>query len=134
MNSRIDEVPKLRTLAVQIDGARYNQIRLGLIRFKCPLRVSLPGLRGMDLLLDHQSWVCVDRTLYDLPVLAWNDFDSTRRRGIHEPVSCLLHFYHIHADLITETVLSTATSEIARLIDAGQGPDTDASVHDLLKD
>lgn len=132
MNSRIDEVPKLRTRPATITGQCYNQVRLGLLRLKNPLRIPLPGLRGMDIILDNQAWVCVDRTLYDLPVLAWTDFDLGARGGIHEPVHCLLHHYHIYADLITQTVLSTVTNEIAKRLGAGAGADpAAAAVHDF---
>ncbi len=110
MKSRIEDTPKLRTISTEIESNRFNQVRLGLIRLGGPIRMKLPGLRGMDVIIDGQAWVCVDRTLYDLPVLAWTDFKSQHRTGIHEPVQCLLHYYHVHADLITETVLATIVS------------------------
>lgn len=113
MKSRIEDVPKLRTIGTEIEGGRYNQVRLGLLRLGHPIRLALPGLRGMDVIVDPKAWVCVDRTLYDLPVLAWTDFEIQERKAIHEPVHCLLHYYHVHADLITETVLSTLLSVLA---------------------
>jgi hypothetical protein len=114
MRSRIDEVPKLKTQPAVVDGRRYNQVLLGLRRLKGPLRLPLAGLRGMDLLLDKEAWVCVDRTLYDLPVIAWTDFRPASRRAIHEVVPCLLHYYHINAELITESVLVIAMKEIQK--------------------
>ena len=114
MKSRIDEVPKLNTRSDTVDGRRYNQVLLALRRLKGPLRLTLPGLRGMDLLLDREAWVCVDRTLYDLPVLAWTDFKPASRRAIHEVVPCLLHYYQVNAELIAESVLATAAREIQK--------------------
>jgi hypothetical protein len=114
MKSRIDEVPKLNTRSDTVDGRSYNQVLLALRRLKGPLRLTLPGLRGMDLLLDREAWVCVDRTLYDLPVLAWTDFEPASRRAIHEVVPCLLHYYHVNAELIAESVLATAAREIQK--------------------
>jgi hypothetical protein len=114
MKSRIDEVPKLNTRSDTVDGRRYNQVLLALRRLKGPLRLTLPGLRGMDLLLDREAWVCVDRTLYDLPVLAWTDFKPASRRAIHEVVPCLVHYYHVNAELIGESVLATAAREIQK--------------------
>jgi hypothetical protein len=114
MKSRIDEVPKLQSQAAVVDGRRYNQVLLALRRLKGPLRLSLPGLRGMDLLLEREVWVCVDRTLYDLPVLAWTDFKPASRRAIHEVVPCRLHYYHVNAELISESVLATAAKEIQK--------------------
>ena len=116
MKTRIENVPKLKTERMLIDGSRYNQVRLGLLRLENPLRLKLTGLRGMDIILHNTAWVCVDRTMYDLPVLAWTDFESSRRQGLHEPVQCCLHFYHIHADLIIETVLATTTSVLTQLL------------------
>ncbi|MFQ5469292.1 MAG: hypothetical protein ACE5EH_03190 [Gammaproteobacteria bacterium] len=117
MKSRIEDVPKLSTVSTMIDASRYNQVRLALSRIDSPLRIPLPGLRGMDMILESDAWVCVDRTLYDLPVLAWTDFKRLSSTGIHEPVKCLLHTYHIHADLITETVLSTLTRILGQKLD-----------------
>jgi len=114
MKSRIEDVPKLKTEPSLIDGSLYNQVRLALLRLENPLRLKLPGLRGMDILLDSHAWVCVDRTLYDLPVLAWTDFDNSERSGLHEPTRCLLHYYHIHADLIGDTILETIRRELGK--------------------
>lgn len=114
MKSHIEDIPKLRTEPAQIAGPLYNQARLAILRLEDPLRLKLPGLRGMDVLLDAQAWVCVDRTLYDLPVLAWTDFKQSERTGLHQPVHCLLHYYHIHADLIGDTILETVYRELGK--------------------
>lgn len=115
MKSRIEDIPKLKTEPSAVDAHRYNQIKLGLLRVENPLRLELPGLRGMDIILDNTTWVCVDRTLYDLPVLAWTDFAAAGRSALHEPIRCLLHYYHIHAELIKDTVLNTTIKEITKL-------------------
>ena len=114
MKSRIEDVPKLKTEPSQIEGPLYNQARLALLRLENPLRLKLPGLRGMDVLLDSKAWVCVDRTLYDLPVLAWTDFDRSEHNSLHKPTRCLLHYYHIHADLIGNTILETISRELGK--------------------
>lgn len=132
MKTRIENVPKLKTERMLIDGARYNQVRLGLLRLENPLRIKLTGLRGMDIILDNTAWVCVDRTMYDLPVLAWTNFENTQRNGLHEPVHCQLHFYHIHADLIIETVLATMTSVLTQML-KNKRPGTTMDISDLRK-
>jgi len=119
MRSRIDEVPKLRSERTVIDANRFNQVRLALLRLGSPLRIPLTGLRGMDIIVDGKAWVCVDRTLYDLPVLAWTDFEYVERPGLHDPVTCLLHYYHVHADLITETVLATLVQALGAQLAQG---------------
>ena len=132
MKSRIEDIPKLKTEPSSIEGAHFNQVRLALLRLENPLRLKLPGLRGMDIILDDKSWVCVDRTLYDLPVIAWTDFGHIEREGLHEPVSCLLHYYHIHADLITDTVLATVAHEIGKRFKS-TNPDFNQEVSRLRK-
>jgi hypothetical protein len=107
MSTRLDDVPVIKIKTVDIDAAVFNRVRLALLRLENPLRLSLPGLRGMDVLLDGQNWVCVDRTLYDLPVLAWTGFETAGRSALHAPVGAKLHYYHIHANVLSETVLNT---------------------------
>jgi len=116
MISTIKDIPKLRSELTMIDGTHYNNIRLALSRLGNPLRVKLPGLRGMDILIDDNAWVCVDRTLYDLPVLAWTEFDRSERQGLHDPLPCMLHFYHMHADMISSTVLKTAYKQLLKML------------------
>ena len=116
MKSRIDDIPKLSTEPVSISASHYNQVRLGILRLENPLRIPLPRLRGMDIIINDKAWVCVDRTLYDLPVLAWTDFEVSHRDSLHTPVRCQLNFYHIEADLISETVLNALYKEIILLL------------------
>jgi hypothetical protein len=83
----------------------YNRVRLALSRLENPLRIELINLRGLDIIIDDEAWVCVDRTLNDLPIFAWTDFENAARKSLYEPVQCRLRFYHNHADLICGTVL-----------------------------
>ncbi len=103
----LEDIPVIKISPVSIAAKNYNRIRLAILRLDNPLRIPLPGLRGMDLIADKEAWVCVDRTLYDLPVLAWTAFEHQNRSTLHLPVSCQLNYYHIHANVIAETVLTT---------------------------
>lgn len=107
MEFSIEHIPALHSETSSVDAPIYNRIRLGLLRADLPLRLPLTGLRGMDMVLDQHTWVCLDRTFYDLPVLAWTDFEPTARTGLQDPVSCRIHYYHVHADFIVHSVLST---------------------------
>lgn len=129
MKSRIEDIPKLKTEPSAIDGGRYNQICIGLLHAGGPLRIELPGLRGMDIIIDEAAWVCVDRTLYDLPVLAWTDFNKSSRESLHAPIKCLLHYYHIHAELIKDTVLNTVIKEISKRSNAIDAANTSSVVN-----
>ncbi|NOY71100.1 MAG: hypothetical protein GXP14_01780 [Gammaproteobacteria bacterium] len=105
--TRLEDVPVIKISPVSIAAGNYNRIRLALLRLDNPLRIPLPELRGMDLIVDEEAWVCVDRTLYDLPVLAWTAFKNQGRSALHLPINCQLNYYHIHANVIAETVLTT---------------------------
>lgn len=102
MIRRLLDVPVLEMRSDTIAAERYNRVRLALLRLGAPLRLSVPGLRGIDLLLDTDAWACVDRTLDDLPVVAWVDFEK-HREGLHQPVACQLRYYHVYAGMIVKT-------------------------------
>ncbi len=107
MTTRLEDVPVIKISPVTISAPVYNRLRLAALRLENPLRIALSSLKGMDFLIDDSSWICVDRTLYDLPILAWTNFKTSGRAGLHEPVDCQLHYYHIHANVIAETVLNS---------------------------
>lgn len=105
MRSRLNDVPVLKTTPTYIEAMYFNRVRIALSRIDNPLRIELINLRGLDILIDDEIWVCVDRTLNDLPIFAWTEFEYTARKNLFEPVACSLRFYHNHADLICGTVL-----------------------------
>ena len=105
MKSRLSDVPILKSTPTFIEAMYYNRVRIGLSRIDNPLRIELINLRGLDIVIDDEAWVCVDRTLNDLPIFAWTDFEYSARKSLFEPIACRLRFYHNHADLICGTVL-----------------------------
>ena len=105
MKSRLNDVPILKTTPTRIEALYYNRVRIALSRIDNPLRIELINLRGLDIVIDDEVWVCVDRTLNDLPIFAWTDFENNARKNLFEPIACRLRFYHNHADLICGTVL-----------------------------
>lgn len=107
MAMKLDDVPVIKIKPAIIEADKFNRVRLGLLRLENPLRFALPGLRGMDVIINDKAWICVDRTLYDLPVLAWTEFETLDRMGLHDPVRCKLYHYHVHANVIAGTVLNT---------------------------
>lgn len=90
----------LRVLSKTIKAADFNRVRLALRRLGRPLRVPLASHRGLEIILDDQTWLCVDSFHNDLLILAWRSFETTGRYGLHEDVRCELCFYHMHAGLI----------------------------------
>lgn len=125
MKSRLDDVPVLKARSTSVDAAHFNTIRLGLLRLGAPLRYQLEGLRGLDILMDDQLWLCVDRTMDDLPVLAWKDFELASRASLDEAIPCTMLYFHAHADKIEQEVLDFIASKLDKLIHADLDHDTD---------
>jgi hypothetical protein len=101
--SRLDDLPSLKSLSGTVTAERFNRVRLALHRLENPIRVELPGLRSLDFILEDQVWAIVDRNHNDVPVVAWTDFET--RTALHKPVCCTLRIYHMHADVIIEQAL-----------------------------
>ena len=108
MKSRLNDIPILKSVPTYIEPRYYNSIRIGIERLGPPLRIELRNLRGLDMVADREAWVCVDRTMNDLPILAWTEFEVSKRSSLLEAVGCHLNFYHSHADLICGSVLNLA--------------------------
>ena len=102
MNLR--DIPPLRTLPKIIDAACYNRVRLALLRMGSPLRLEIPGHR-LDMVLTDRAWMGIAPWQMEIPMLVWTEFRPRPRRSLHEPVSCMLHLYHMHAGLIMGTAL-----------------------------
>lgn len=105
MPNRLKDVPAMARARTAIAPERYKRVRLALRRLENPLRFALPGMRGLDVVLEDRVWLCVDRTLDDLPIIAWLDFAAGAERPLHEAVPCRVQFYHFHAQGIMDTVL-----------------------------
>ncbi|MBI3771089.1 MAG: hypothetical protein HY272_00075 [Gammaproteobacteria bacterium] len=90
-----------------IEASVYDHMRLGLKRLGTPLRVAVPGHRGLEVILDDRIWLCVDATAEDQPVMAWQDFASQGRSDLQTPVSCTLELYHRFAGLVMGSVLDS---------------------------
>jgi hypothetical protein len=132
MKSRLSDVPILKAVSSYVEAMYYNRVRLGLSRLENPLRIELINLRGLDIIIDDEAWVCVDRTLNDLPIFAWTDFEHASRRSLYEPVPCRLRFYHNHADLICGTVLDLVHRNLDNRL-AGQNAPADPATVTYLR-
>ncbi|MDX1594388.1 MAG: hypothetical protein R3298_09065 [Gammaproteobacteria bacterium] len=113
--TRHDEVPVFERREATLDANRYN--RACLVRKHAPggrLRLALPTLRHLDLILQEDAWIVVDRDLGDIPLLAWSGFEVDPEERLHRPVACGLRLYHAQAGLLLGRVLE----ELAGLLDA----------------
>jgi hypothetical protein len=96
-----------------IAAACYNRVRLSLARRGRPLRVPLPGHRGLEMILDDRWWLCVDGLNDDQPILAWHEFETVERSALHAPVQCRMCIYHFQAGLIMGSVLDALEQALA---------------------
>lgn len=118
MPNRLSEVPAMASARMRMPAKRYARARQALRHTADPLRMALQGLRGLDVIIEEQVWLCVDRTLDDLPVIAWLEFEPEPGRGLLDPVPCRVQFYHFHAQAIMDCVLERVDELLeARLAD-----------------
>ena len=97
-------IKPFRILDHQLTAALYNKIKLGLIRIQSPLIITPKKLRNVKCYLYNDKWICVDLITNEFPLVVWRDF-KVSQRGIHEPVSCKVHIYHIMAGRVMGTAL-----------------------------
>ncbi|VAW84947.1 hypothetical protein MNBD_GAMMA17-2144 [hydrothermal vent metagenome] len=117
MSTRIENVPKLRTVPASINAELYNIALLATLRLEAPLRIRLPGLRTIDVVINRNAWICLDRTMYDLPALAWTHINQKGRNALHTPVDCELHYYHIHANISAHKVLTSLYGALEEVLE-----------------
>jgi hypothetical protein len=97
--------PVLESERAVISAPRYNRVRLALAWLDNPARLELTGMHDLELILTDSAWLCIDTGLGNLPVLAWKEFQTDQRRGLHEPITCRIDYYNLHAELIKDRVL-----------------------------
>lgn len=107
MLRRLNEVPKYSQASCRVQAGDYNIIRLALRRLPEPIVLQLNKLPHINMIIDEDSWVCVDSSLNDLPIIAWTDFQTGRRSNLHEPIQCQLSYYHFQASALVTRALNT---------------------------
>ena len=115
MNPRLQNVPVYETRQSTVPAEHFNLARMALKRLKNPLRITLPKLRSLDLILEDDAWIVVDRELNDVPVLAWLEF-VTKNRALHEPVPCRQNLYHMHGKIIVDKTLDAMALILGELL------------------
>jgi len=105
MNTRLVDIPVFASANTEIPAARYNRVRLALTRLSCPLFLHIKELKHMSVILENDAWICVDEVFNEIPVVAWTDFQTRDRQGLHMAVPCRVLKYHEHADRIVAIVM-----------------------------
>jgi hypothetical protein len=121
MRSRLEALPTYWRGRGEIKAEYFNRARLALLRLGSPLRLPLPRLRGLDLVLTDDCWVCVDRSLNDVPVIAWLDFASHGRISLVAPIACELRHYHAHAARLLDTLWDDMLAELDAKLESPRG-------------
>ncbi len=121
MVTRINDMPVYAAQTDQIEASLFNLWRRARLHLNMPLRIELPGMKQMVLIVEDDSWVVVDQCQYDLPVLAWLDFQDAGRTTLHLPVTCTMNYYHYLASHLQEKVLACMSEALeVRLSDIDQ--------------
>lgn len=124
MKSYLDDIPVYDSTQSSVSAEHFNLVQIALKRLGSPIRLELPKLRTLDFLLDEETWIIVDRSLNDIPVMAWLDFE-TKDRSLHAPLACTLNTYHAHANIIRPRVIEAMTlllgEKLAELEKDGKG-------------
>ena len=120
MSGRLDDIPVYELIETSVTAANYNLVQIALNRLGEPIEIPLTGLRRLELILDHETWLVVDHDMNDIPILAWTDFQVEGRSALHEPIPCQLKTYHMHAKVILERVSEFMGQELAVRIAALQ--------------
>lgn len=121
MVTRINDMPVYAAQTDQIEASLFNLWRRARLHLNMPLRIELPGMKQMVLIVEDDSWVVVDQCQYDLPVLAWLDFQDAGRTTLHLPVTCTMNYYHYLASHLQEKVLARMSEALeVRLSDIDQ--------------
>jgi len=121
MKSYLTDIPVYQTLKTAVSAEHFNLVQIALKRLGSPIRLELPKLRTLDFMLDQETWIIVDRSLNDIPVMAWLDFE-TKDRGLHEPLNCTLNLYHAHANIIHPRVIEAMTLLLGEQLADNENP------------
>lgn len=121
MYTRHDELPVLYRRQGRMEAVHYNLVSRALKRLEPSIRLRLPGLKTLDLILQFDAWIVVDRVFNDVPVVAWTHFQPQERSGLQEPVPCELRYFHGHAALIRNRVLVLMDNLLEEQLGEGRG-------------
>ena len=103
--NRHNEVPLLHHRDTKVEAAYYNEVQTALKKLGRQIRFRIPKLKHLDLILQKDAWIVVDRALSDFPILAWTEFQTEGRDSLTEPVPCKVLIFHFAASMILRRTL-----------------------------
>ncbi len=106
MTTRITDMPVMVSRPASVEASVYNLWRRSRLKLGPYTRLPMEGLPQIVLILDEDAWVVVNERQYDLPILAWVDFQDEHRDNLHKPIACTLNYYHYMASSVRAKVLA----------------------------
>ena len=121
MHPRLEDVPVYETRLTTVAAAHYNLVHVARKRLEPSIRIALPGLRTLDLILDEEAWIVVDRALAEVPVVAWLEF-RPGERALHEPVPCRMNLYHLAGRMVVPRTLEAMSLILGERLGGAAAP------------
>jgi hypothetical protein len=103
--TRHNEVPQLASRKGKVKAPYYNRVQTALKSLGPQIRLKIPKLKHLDLIIQKDAWIIVDRVLNDIPVVAWTNFETEHRDNLHEPIKCEIRFFHFAASMVLNRTL-----------------------------
>lgn len=132
--TRHNEVQFLDSHQDSIEAKYFNVAQTALKRSKAPIRFKIPGLNHLDLLIQPDAWIIVDRVLNDMPIVAWSGFKTAGRDNLHEPVACEVRLYHFAARAVLNTTLHAMQEILGQTLKEQATSNSAKKVIEITKD
>lgn len=107
---RLKDLPAFSSAPTTVDASHFNLIRRAVMKSREPIRITLNNMPHVDMIIDEDSWVCVDRSNNDLPIVAWLEFETENRSALHTPIRCSKNYYHFAAGKVAADALEIAAN------------------------
>ena len=132
--TRHNEIQFLDSHQDTIEAKYFNVALTALKRSKDPIRFKIPGLNHLDLLIQPDAWIIVDRVLNDMPIVAWSGFNTEGRDNLHNPVSCEVRLYHFGARVVLNRTLIAMQEILGRTLKEKATGNSDKKIVKMVKD
>lgn len=105
MYTRHTQIPVFEIRHGWIEARVFNQVSALLRRQSSDMRIPLSEFDDLELILQKDAWIVVEKGHNDTPVVAWVDFDVGYRRDLYLPLLCRVKLYHVNAGRLAKQVL-----------------------------
>ena len=117
MYTRLNDIPVYEYRYGSLSALHFNHVQVALKRIDDSIRFPIPKLKHLDLILQNDAWIIVDRVLNDMPVAAWTDFNhASSRDNLHLSIDCTIRLYHANAGLILRRTLEAMELVLGELL------------------